>query len=473
MCQDLNGVDRCIYTCEEDSDCGALDHFKAVKDQIVCAPAPSGRRLEDGAPDLTILPNCTTNADCGGGGICAPDFNKCAFSCAANATVCGSIPKLTAVKDQVSCADSPFGKVCLPNSPSGPSGGGPSGGGAPKICQPKGLAEYEGPSQCIECATKPANAVVVVPCNTTTNAVFQCAAGFTLDATTNTCTACGSGKYKTTAGNEACSTCATVGAHQVATDVKCTTTTNAVFQCAAGYTLDATTGACTACGSGKYKASAGNGPCAACAAAGTGQVATDVKCTTTTNALFQCGPGYTGDGATCTACESGKYKTDKGSAACSPCATAGAGDIVTSPCTTSANTVINECAVGYGVSSGKCVACTGGNYMDVKNPLTTNVACKACAVTDPLKGEYVKSACTLTANTVVNKCVGVGKVWDIRFKAANNCDCPDGFDEDEKGNCQESEYDPEDFDVISAVSSVMPRLGGALALVMMVIALVM
>jgi hypothetical protein len=41
-------------------------------------------------------------------------------------------------------------------------------------------------------------------------------------------------------------------------------------------------------------------------------------------------------------------------------------------------------------------------------------SCKACAITDPLKGEYVKFACTLTANTVVNKCVGVGnKVWDI------------------------------------------------------------
>jgi len=102
-------------------------------------------------PDLTILPNCTRSDDsddCGEGGLCVPGFNKCAFSCSAEDS-CADYEKLAAVKDDVTChkVDDDLGLRCVPSSNFGPSGGdGPSD--ARKICQPKGLKEYKGPSQC-------------------------------------------------------------------------------------------------------------------------------------------------------------------------------------------------------------------------------------------------------------------------------------------------------------------------------------
>jgi hypothetical protein len=71
--------------------------------------------------------------------------NKCAYSCSADAD-CASYPAFADLQDQVECfSDGPNDtQICPPKSPSGPSG-------APKIWQPKGLVEYEGPSKCMEC----------------------------------------------------------------------------------------------------------------------------------------------------------------------------------------------------------------------------------------------------------------------------------------------------------------------------------
>jgi len=83
-CMEMNGVDRCIYYCDDVSDCDDLGLSEGLKNEIVCDFAPSDpnptRRLDDvtsnAGPDLTILPNCTTSDDCGEGGLCVEGFNE-------------------------------------------------------------------------------------------------------------------------------------------------------------------------------------------------------------------------------------------------------------------------------------------------------------------------------------------------------------------------------------------------------------
>lgn len=88
----------------------------------------------------------------------------------------------------------------------------------------------------------------------------------------------------------------------------------AVQTCNAGYSsLDGA--ACSACAEGTYKSNIGTEACAVCPA----NTYTDQTGSTSASTCL-CNAGYTGlDGGPCNACLVGKYKDNVGSEACLPC----------------------------------------------------------------------------------------------------------------------------------------------------------
>ena len=79
---------------------------------------------------------------------------------------------------------------------------------------------------------------------------------------------------------------------------------NFAVACPAGFHFVESTGLCTSCATGTYKASSGSESCSACAGCSTGQYRSG------------CGGVLAGS---CLACASGRYKTSNGSEACSQC----------------------------------------------------------------------------------------------------------------------------------------------------------
>jgi hypothetical protein len=254
------------------------------------------------------------------------------------------------------------------------------------------------------------------------------------------CQACVAGKYKESPGSAACTSCesgkysATGAATSVSMCLSCPQGSTSPLssdgisdcRCDVGYTMLVDT--CTACPAGKFNAELGafgEDKCISCAAgkysdtsAATSEstcldcakgtysqiagAASATSCTacpgysdtvgtaSTIQADCKCNLGYTGpDGAECTACDKGTYKTSIGSSACVACAianyAASSGSSNCTQCIEGASTLqtgsdkISDCLCtpgrtgnpGNGVS---CDQCEGGKY---KAQLGTG-ACTSC-----------------------------------------------------------------------------------------------
>jgi len=142
------------------------------------------------------------------------------------------------------------------------------------------------------------------------SAQCYCNAGYSGSLSTNhpygECTACESGKYKATISAHACTDCGNGISPVGSTDVSS-------CSCDVGHT-GPDGGACTACVSGTYKDTTGSGNCVTCP--------TDSTSPTASTSLSACGcnEGYTGpDGGPCTGCLAGTFKSATGSSPCSDC----------------------------------------------------------------------------------------------------------------------------------------------------------
>ena len=146
------------------------------------------------------------------------------------------------------------------------------------------------------------------------------------------CTTCPRGTYKDCATAEACDSCPEFS------DSPPGSTLRRACLCEAGYTGDAGRSNCTACDVGSYKDAGGAASCSSCPAGTTtgGTASTMLEdCT--------CLAGYEGqsDGAECTECGVGSYKTEAGVGECLPCkmhATSSPGSTTGEDC---------RCEVGY------------------------------------------------------------------------------------------------------------------------------
>ena len=86
---------------------------------------------------------------------------------------------------------------------------------------------------------------------------------------------------------------------------------------------------------------------------------------------------YSDDDNSCKACVDGStWQNEIKQNTCKLCATCGDGQQVSSACTTTTNTVCEDCSAGTYESDGTCTVCTSGTYQD----LTGQTSCKQCVV---------------------------------------------------------------------------------------------
>jgi Tyrosine-protein kinase ephrin type A/B receptor-like len=197
------------------------------------------------------------------------------------------------------------------------------------------------------CTACPANTFSAVSSPLLTSCT--CLAGYT-GADGVACTACPAGTFKTTAGAGSCLTC----------------DSNAIFsvgsvgvtpcKCNAGYTVASDGAACSACLAGTFKSVVGNQTCSVCPSLKTSTAASDewYDC--------KCLPGYTADWdlVSCTACAEGSYKNITGWGPCTTC------PLNTYSVSRSEKLTDCKCNVGYtGVGGGVlCTPCPTGSYKD-------------------------------------------------------------------------------------------------------------
>lgn len=274
--------------------------------------------------------------------------------------------------------------------------------------------------------------------------VSQCICDIGRTRSGSACPACVAGKYKTIVGPTACPSCPsfTTSVEGAVRLVDC--------KCLAGY-FGADGTACTACGKGVYKDVIGNSSCVNCpvntysTSTAAVSIATCSACDTNAQSptgsqaatACLCNVGYSGaNGAACSSCSGGKYKSSVGSAACSNCAVgtySGATAATSiSTCTTcpalkttsaSGKSLLTDCmcVTGYTGANGaaNCTACAAGSYKDVIGP----ASCSLCPA-----GTYSGSI-GLTSSSQCTNCPAnfwslagittVGDCWQILFTTAS------------------------------------------------------
>jgi len=165
----------------------------------------------------------------------------------------------------------------------------------------------------------------------------SCQAGWS--GTISNCIGCVAGKYKASAGPQACSLC---GAGKISLVLNSATDT--CINCSAGSYWVNTNTSCLSCPQNSYS-SIGSDSIAGCA----------------------CNAGWSGSGGDCTGCVAGKYKAKNGSEACSDCGSYVAdGSSACLPCASSSFASGNCAFCGPGEYSSppivRCVPCAAGSY---------------------------------------------------------------------------------------------------------------
>ncbi len=264
-----------------------------------------------------------------------------------------------------------------------------------------------------------------------------CKAGYGGNAasTSGSCTACTTGRYKSSNGNTACSVASigyyvsTTGAtsQSACTSWRANTTTTGTGStstsacvCKGGYRLNSTT--CTACSTGTYKSAASNAT--SCTSAGIGYYVSTTGATSqsactawranttttgtgsTSTSACVCKGGYRLNSTTCTACSTGTYKSAASNA--TSCTSAGIGYYVSttgatsqSACTSwrantsttgtgSTSTSACVCNIGYGWNGSACASCGAGTYKTSK----ANSACSSCGAGYYCTGGSHRASCS-------------------------------------------------------------------------------
>ncbi len=137
------------------------------------------------------------------------------------------------------------------------------------------------------------------------------------------CELCPYNTFSSTTGATQCQECNVCNLHAQYSPNNCglflgSTTSNCI--CDQGYTGDGIT--CTACATGTYKSSIGNQACITCSACSGSVVALEPCAAGSSydNSVCVCAPGYYGNSNTCSACMPGTYSSSKQSSTCTLCA---------------------------------------------------------------------------------------------------------------------------------------------------------
>lgn len=181
--------------------------------------------------------------------------------------------------------------------------------------------------------------------------------------------------------------------------------------CVPGYT-GPDGGPCTPCGSGFYKTTVGTAFCTACSGVTWSNC---TACTARTSCL--CNAGYTGpDGGDCDQCDSGKYKSQTGSATCTSC-DAGKYTVAFAAITCALCPAGTYRTSTGGININACTSCTYAKYLPTAGS-TAEAACIPCSLgyQGVLQAQSSVASCTL--------CVA-GKYRDS-FASPECTRCPPG-----------------------------------------------
>lgn len=242
---------------------------------------------------------------------------------------------------------------------------GPNGG----PCNSCAISKYKDAKGSAACTDCPSNAYSP-PASTDSHACV-CNAGYTVQHAVmrrlldhDPCTACATGKYKSSVSDAACTDCPansdSPSASHHETDCICDTDYLGPpggpcgYECPAGNTADETNTACEPCAAGKFKAAAGSGACTDCPANSVANLngATSVE-------SCVCEWGYVRSGAWphsisgCESCPSGKFNNYDGEEQCFDCLIQNIGNLCDFLDTSSGNQECNQiCNVppGYGAN---------------------------------------------------------------------------------------------------------------------------
>ena len=250
-------------------------------------------------------------------------------------------------------------------------------GGTCEECRAGTYKSVSGSGECVRCKDGTYSTIrgasskdTCTPCSAVSSSKWgagsstcQCNKGYT-GPDLGPCEPCSAGTYKSILGSESCVNVCPANSHSppgstVITDCKCN----------AGYT-GADGGTCSPCGAGSYKPSAGSEECTSCPANTHSEVVASVSVTDCT-----CNKGHTG--ADCHPCAAGTYKDIKGSGDCVVCpvdtysAVLGAiSESTCEPCpedtsSGSGSSAKSDCkckAGSLGPGGGPCTACPSGKY---------------------------------------------------------------------------------------------------------------
>ena len=286
-------------------------------------------------------------------------------------------------------------------------------------------------TSCVDC---PANHGS--PVGSGSIASCECSAGWTAETSTDECTKCVAGKYKTATADVACDSCAAgkystvVGAPSNTCEMCAANTYNdaagyascvdcpanhgspvgsgsiASCECNAGWTAETSTDECTACVAGKYKTATADVTCDSCTAGKYSTVvgahaypckncsadtyndaagyASCVDCPANSASpvgsdsitYCECNAGWTAGTSTdeCTACVAGKYKTSIADVVCTLCVLGKHSTYIGSPAD-----LCTGCEVGSyaAVDRGSCVSCPQGSSAAAGSPALDACTCNS------------------------------------------------------------------------------------------------
>ncbi|KAJ1494851.1 hypothetical protein T484DRAFT_1608720, partial [Baffinella frigidus] len=230
----------------------------------------------------------------------------------------------------------------------------------------------------------------------------KCLAGYRGTSDGAACSACEAGGFKSVVGTGSCTACPS----HTSSSEKSDEVTDCV--CVAGYTVASDRVACTACEAGTYKAATGAGECSTCPAGTSSALGSDAldDC--------KCLVGYRGtsDGAACTACEAGTFKSAAGAGECSTCPPG------TNSVSESDEVTDCQCLAGYTAASDglKCGACETGAY----KVATGAGSCTACPshTSSSEKSDEVTDCCSMCP---------AGTSSALGSDALDDCKCLAGY----------------------------------------------
>lgn len=256
---------------------------------------------------------------------------------------------------------------------------GAHGGPCGKDC-PAGWAHGEHNQQCFRCQTssyKPGEGkTACTPCpahsshilrNQTSVEACVCEAGYLWNADAEKCDACASGTFNNAAGDTTCFECD--GAGPAATE--CAN----ILVVPPGYQQTSDGENLERCPHGDFNTGGGAGQharCTVCPAGSTMDVATDAAARVSIAACV-CDAGFSrpSTAVACEACPVASYKTEAGSAACTPCDAAGTESTADHASTHHSSCL---CRPGFFVANSGCTQCASG----AEKHVLSNDACIAC-----------------------------------------------------------------------------------------------